>query len=98
MLSSDDDLLSSLDIRLHRASEILDKQGRTASVGDLVHALGVEELSRGLCARRDAIRAVHGHEVVGSELDVGMDEIVRDARHDISETLRAASVVREEIS
>ena len=98
MFARDDDLLTRLHIGLHRAREIFDKQGGAAPVRNLIGALGIEELARGLGSVDSRPgRGSDGNRIVGTELDVGMQEVVRKSGDDVGEALGTASIVGIEL-
>ena len=93
MLAGDDNLIALAHVLLDGAGEVLDEHRRAAPKHDLVDALRVEELLRCLRSRRDPGRALLRDDVVGTQLNVRVEQIVRDARDRIAEALRATGVV-----
>ena len=93
---SDDALLPAEEIVLHRPSEVLREHGGTTPKYDLLHALRMEQLLRGLQTIADALRAVHRHGVICTELAIGVQQIVRNPCDNRGQTLRPAGTVSED--
>ena len=78
MFSRNDNLLVLQHIRFHRACEVLDKHRRAATERYLIHTLRIEQLSGSLSTICDAIGDGDGDGVIGTELDVGVQQIGSD--------------------